>query len=298
MRLSILLIAAILLFSYSLMAQHSGGSSSGGSSGGSSAGSSGGGSHSSSSSGGGYSGGGGGHVSGESSTSSGGHSSSGAPSHESGSHNSSRGTNSALASHSGERNFISTETRQNRLLNPNSQLRTAQPEKRTFFSFLRHPFRKPLTKSAVYLPRPICPKGHCDFCPPGVLRMGSACVGGTVPLYQNNYCFQGHGWIGGSCLAHNTFLADCSAVRLAMERQAQRMQTAESIRQSACLSGGSAACSTADQDWQSEQSLYRTWADRYRRCRSSAFAYRFTGLGYPGSGRGASFDPLRLDLDY
>lgn len=276
MRLSSLSLAALLLIPSLMLAQHSSGGGSSGSSGG---GSSGGGSHSSSSGGSSYSG---------SSHSSGG----GSASHGS----ASRGSNSAMFSRSSERSSASNEAR---LHQPTavSQARTVQPEKRSFFSFLRHPFHKPGPKHFVYsLRRPVCPNGHCGVCPVGQVRMGNTCIGGVVPRYTN-YCSRGELWSGGSCLLHTNFLADCSGLLSALQRQEQRVQAAESVRQSACINGATAECSGATRERESEENLYQSLDLRYRRCQASAGNAYF--LGTHASSTHASslwIDPVRADL--
>jgi hypothetical protein len=280
MRLSSLSFATLLLIPSLMLAQHSSGGGSGGSSGG---GSSGGGSHSSSSGG-----------SSSSSSSGSSHSSGGG----SGSHGSaSHGSSSAMFSRSGERTSASNEAH---LHQPSavSQARTVQPEKRSFFSFLRHPFHKPEPKHFVYgLRRPVCPNGHCSVCPGGQVRMGNTCIGGVVPRYTNNYCSREEIWRGGSCLLNTNFLADCSGLLLALQRQEQRVQAAESVRQSACMNGGAPECSGATRERESEENLYQSLEMRYRRCQASAGNAYFLG-GHTSSARPSSLwiDPSRADL--
>ena len=279
MRLSGLSFAALLLIPSLMLAQHSSGGGSGGSSGG---GSSGGGSHSSSSGG-----------SNQPSSSGSSHSSAGS----SGSHGSaSHGSSSAMFSRSGERSSAPNEAH---LRQPSaaSQVRTIQPEKRSFFSFLRHPFHKPEPKHVVYvLHRPICPKGHCGVCPGGQLRMGNTCIGGVVPRYTN-YCSRDDLWRGGSCLLNTNFLADCSGLLVALQRQEQRVQAADSVRQSACMNGATPECSGATRERESEENLYQSLEMRYRRCRASAGNAYFLG-GHASSVHASRLwiDPSRADL--
>ena len=302
MRLSILSLAAVVLLSSFVLAQHSSGG--GGNSGGSSAGSSGVGSHSSSSGGGSYSSGsGGGHASGGGYSSGGGHNSGGNHvSNGAGSRGSSspspasRGTGSAMFSRSDRRTSIANETRTNRSLSHSSQLRTAPPEKRSFFSFLRHPFRRPQSNHVADLRHYICTNEHCNFCPVGQVRMGNACIGGVVPRYDN-YCSRDELWSGGSCLLHTYFLPDCSGLLMALQRQEQRVQAADSIRQSACMNGATPECLGATRERESEENLYQSLESRYRRCQTSAGNAYFLG-GHASSGHASSLwiDPSRLDL--
>ncbi len=175
MRLSGFVIAAVLFVSATLLGQHTSGAG-GSSSGGSSSGAS----HSS------YSGG----------------SSSSASSHSS----------SSSASH-----IASTGAAASRL-SPSAKLpstkENAAPEKKGFFSSLRHPFRKPVQRAEFR--RPVrCLKEPCAVCPPGESRNGNgACV------VANNGCAAGQSWNGFACGTQYWF-NDCRALadQLAAERQ-------------------------------------------------------------------------------
>jgi len=172
MRLSGLAVAAILLFSSVVVAQHSsgGGGSSGGSSGS-------GGSHSN------YSGGG---------SSSGG----------SATHSASPGSRAYRSSHQTSGSNAAPAIRERGIARVPSQ-----PEKRTFFSFLRHPFSKPQPKSEANLRRRICAKGPCPVCPAGqAYGKNGACVASP----QGNLCRTGEYWSGGGCVLFANFLANCS----------------------------------------------------------------------------------------
>src|SRR5215469_14248492 len=212
MRLSGRSFAAILLLSSLALAQHSSGGGSGGGGGSSGGGSHGGGGSSAGSSGhsgGGHSpgGSGGGHLSGGGSHDSGGASTHGGSSRSGGSSSSSavasrsgpRGTEASLASPSGEPIGA-------------LQLRTVAPEKRTFVSFLRHPFRKPEPKTVVVIRPPGCLQRPCRICPIGQVRSGGGCVGARVPLYQHDVCSHRLIWAGSACLAQTPFVDQCSAL--------------------------------------------------------------------------------------
>jgi hypothetical protein len=239
MRLSSVVVAVILFFSPAVLAQHSsggGGSSSSGSSGGSShsssgGGSSGGSSHASSSSGG-------------SNHSAGTHSSAG--SHSSNAHNS--GSNSSShnsAASSGSRLNV-PPARSGTVLSRGDNTRTtrepggkpvqaknaasaktAQPARKGFFSFLRHPFHKSPKPAEADLRRPVCkgkdckkptPKppapapvfaesdlrrpicrGKACQCPSGETpgKNGGCVVAPTI----NGPCAAGQSSIGGACVA-------------------------------------------------------------------------------------------------
>jgi hypothetical protein len=137
MRLSGLSLAAILLISSAVWAQHSSGGGGGSSAGGASGGGSHGGGGGSSSSGGSS----GGHGPGGSG---GGHSSGGTVSHGSSFRGTSAGgTNSIVTGREAAPNHPLHG------LNLAAELRPAPPEKRSFFSILRHPFHRPERKVPV-----------------------------------------------------------------------------------------------------------------------------------------------------
>ncbi len=336
MRLSGLSLTAVLLFASFTLAQHSssssssGGSSSGGSSG---SGSSGGGSHSSSSGGSSYSGGssgGGSHSSGGGYSSSGGHSA-GSGSGSTGNHGSgsvhpsggvsvsggsgSHGKNEHGSTLVNSRNGMESSPSKVRPIHePKSGVpeRAVVPEKRSFFTFLRHPFRKPpprvVAHPALYLPRPVCPKGKCaPVCPVGQVRSGRAC---STPVVQvcvagqtwnhscRDECSHREIWNGGSCLYHTRFLDSCFAQRAALERQAQRVQAAEAARRNACANGPAQECSEATGTWQSEENLRRNLLARYQQCQTrsmSTYSARYRLSPYDST---LWLDSLRFNEDF
>lgn len=301
MRLSGLSLAVILVASPAVFAQHSSG---GGSSGGSSSG--GGGSHGSSSSGS-SSGGGSSHSGSTSSGGSGsnhvsqggGHSYSGggSVSHSSTAH----GSNSTASSHtSGDRQKASSlhsseqrSIRESTLRNPT---RIEQPQKRTFFSFLRHPFRRPPPKSIANIRRPACFRGHCAAgCPIGQVAAGGVCVAARV-RFEHNTCSPFKVWSGGACLQGTRFLDDCSALRRSMEQQQARMRAAESAKQNACSSGSAQECSDASSAFSSEENLYQSFQARYQQCQQRSLrGYLFPGHNLSGFGPGLMFDLMGVD---
>jgi hypothetical protein len=313
MRLSGLCAATLFLLSSFLLtpwalAQHSN-SSSGSSSSSSSGG--GGGSHSSSSGGSSSSGssGGGSHSSSSSSSSSGGHSSNSSSAGHSSSGGSSAHGTSARGSNSGSasavspaRGFRSTESKtQSAIREPSGTLRepAVQPEKRGFFSFLRHPFHKPEPepKPGADLRHRVCFTGPCPVCPPGA--RGGACGGGTVVLHNSRHTCSGSAiWSGASCVLQTHYLDDCSGLRSMMERQAQRMQAAESIQRSACAAGPSQECAETSSSFAGEQNLYRSLQQRYQQCRMQT-GHSFPLRSFAGpNGSGQFFDPSRFDARY
>jgi hypothetical protein len=98
-------------------------------------------------------------------------------------------------------------------------------------------------------------------------------------------------------LLQTRFVDDCSGLRFAMERQAQRMQAAESAQQSACASAATQECSDLTNTSLSETSLYRALQSRYRQCRQSITAYPFGGTAVWSYASGLSFDALVTDWD-
>jgi hypothetical protein len=287
MRLSSLSLAAVLICSAAAFAQHSsgGGGSSGGSSGGS-----GGGSHGSS----------GGSAAG---SSTGSHSSGGSAAHGSSTSQGARGHNSSSASsHSSAHLSRSSPARTNSAPGAGVRAKFEPSGRRSFFSFLRHPFRKPEPKTdrkpkiAADLRRPICFKGPCLICPAG--QANGVCAGLVVD-HRRNLCSTREIWSGGACLLQTSFLDDCSGMRLALEQQAQRMQAAEGARQSACSAGSREECSDRAGRAQSETSLYETLQARYRMCqRRSRTAYPFSGPGGSSYSPGLRFDRLARDVNY
>jgi len=322
-RLSGLSLTAVLVFSSFMLAQH--GSSAGGSSGSSSSSSSGGGSHSGFSGGSSYSGGssGGSHSSGSGSSHSG---SSGG--HSAGSGHSSGGKSISNGSASrGKNEHGSHVTSRNRMEGSASKLvhpihepksgvaqRAVLPEKRNFFSFLRHPFRKPPrkvgAKPALYLPRPICPKGRCaPPCPVGQVRSGGACTPSVAPVCVPGQIWNGiscgydqcsHGaiWNGSNCFSHTRFLDNCLSLRMSVERQAKRVQAAEAARQSACANGPAPECSQATAAWQSEDNLRQNLLGRYQRCQMQSVSSYSSQYGRSPYESTLWFDSLRFNADF
>jgi hypothetical protein len=302
MRLSGLCLATLFLLSSWVLAQHSNSSSGSASSGGGGSHSSSGGSSSSGSSGGGS------HSSSSSSSSPGGRSSSSSSAGHGSNGSSTAHGNNARVSSSGSasavspaRGLRSTESiARSAIREPNGTLHApvAHPEKRGFFSFLRHPFHKPApkpeSKPVADLRHRICFTGPCRLCPPGA--QGGPCRAGTVVLHRSRPTCSGSAvWTGNPCVLGTHYLDDCSGLRSMMERQAQRMQAAESIRQSACAAGLSSECSEATTSWQSEQNLNSSLQQRYHQCRMQlGRTLPLRSFDMP-SGSGRFFDSPRFD---
>jgi hypothetical protein len=276
----LLAFAVILFFSSNTVAQHSGG---GGSSGGSSSGSG---------------GGGGSHGGGSSSSGSsgGGHSSGGSSSHGSsggsGGHSSSSGSPS---SHVGPSHSSGAHP----VREPNSGMRSKTvPEKRGFFSMLRHPFRKPQPepepKLMVDLRLPICFRGPCKVCPTGLAR-GGGCGGAVVARYAHNACDTGRN--GSACL-QNHFPYDCNAERVALDRQQRRMNAALAAQKSACSTGSGQDCSDRTSAAQNETSVYRTLQAQYRACQERSIGVNPFSHTVSGHFHGLSSYPLDFDLEF
>lgn len=244
MRRSSLTVAVVLLFSAVVFAQHSGG---GGSSGGSSGG--GGGSH-----------GGGG----SSGASSGGHSG--------GSSSSSHASASSGSASHGKSGTTPPSTHQSNVRGSSIRVphgeaaKAVRPEKRSFFSILRHPFRRQ-EKPVTDLRRRVCLNGPCVVCPAGQVSNGrGGCAGGFVANNHWEQCSRAGIWVGDGCLAHTSFLDQCEGLRMAMSQQASRMQRAESTRQAACASGATQECTEQTARSQSEASLFQTFQGKYQQC--------------------------------
>jgi hypothetical protein len=282
---SSLVVAAALLYSSAVLAQHSsGGGGGGGSHGGSS--SSGGGSHSSS-------------TSGSSSHSASSHGASGASAHSSGSSGANVKATSGTPHSTANRSLVKESkpepSRSIREPNENAQLKPeSKSEKKGVFSFLRHPFRKHHPTPVAI--RPICPTGVCRVCPPGLARVGGACIGGLLVRHHHDVCSAGEIWSGGACLFQTHFVDDCSGARLAMERQANLMDTAESARQNACTTGPTEMCMGLASRAESEASLYRTLEQRYQQClRRTGTASSYGGRTLPTGRANPTFDRLGVD---
>ncbi len=306
MRLSSVVVAVVLLLSSVVFAQHSsggGGGSSGGSSGGGSHASSGGsspGASSSHSSSGGSSGGGSSHAA-SSHLSGGGSGSSSAhiPTHNSGS-----SSHSSSAASARSRSNVSSHA---------AAEKTAQPGKRSFFSFLRHPFRRsepkptesdlrhpvckgqdckkpapkpPETVALVEsdLRRPVC-KGKACACPPGEVQgknggcvaaptNNSACAAGEVCAASARECSANTDWNGTSCVARQ---GDCATINALAASVASEVRAAKAQMQSVCSSSSAQECS-------GEKQNYDGAVERYRMLMNEA----------PANCRSLLLDPLSL----
>ncbi len=301
MRLPSLCVAAVLLLSVVTFAQHSSGGGGGGSSGGSSGGRGGshggssGGSSSSASSG-------GGHSSGGSGSSSSAHSSGGSSSHGSSGHSSIATPTSTHSGVNNSRPVSNAHTNHEPSVREpitGARVRTETPEKRSFFEFLRHPFRKPepKAKTVTDLRRPVCLRGPCAVCPPGQAH-ADGCGGAFYIRHQRSHCTSGEIWNGGECLLQTQFLDSCNGLRMAMQRQEQRLRVAESQQQNACAADSTQFCLDSTSAAQSEAGFYRTLQERYQRCMQRSVSYPFAGFGYGGYSAGRLFEPFDLQFNY
>ena len=303
MRLSSVVVVVVFLFSSVIFAQHSSGGG-----GGSSGGSSGGGSHASS----------GGSSSGSSSHAS----SSGSGSSHSASSHSSAGSGGSASAHSSTHHpgpssqgssAVAKGSRSN-LLSHSAAAKTAQPGKRSFFSFLRHPFRrsepkptesdlrKPVCKgedckkpapeppgtSALVesdLRRPVC-KGKACACPPGEVQgknrgcvaaptNNSPCAVGQVCADSAHQCSANAYWNGTTCVARQT---DCATINARAASMASEVRAARAQMQSACSNDSSA------QKCGGEKQNYDGAVERYRMLMNAA----------PANCRSLVPDPLSL----
>jgi hypothetical protein len=92
-----------------------------------------------------------------------------------------------------------------------------KPEKKSFVTFLKHPFKKP--KSVADNKRPPCRKEPCPVCPPGESRQGKGACG---PVFANNFCGAGQLWNGFTC--GQTWWEDCQALAHELAAERQQMQ--------------------------------------------------------------------------
>ncbi len=167
-------------------------------------------------------------------------------------------------------------------------------EHKGFLGVLRHPFRKsePVREVKIVGQRrhpPFCKGSHCPVCPAG--RAGCGYL-----YHERSACSSRELWNGGFCLLQTQFLDNCSGLRMALQRQQQRMAAAESIRKSACAAG-SPDCTSATTAWQSEENLHRTLSVRYMQCQRQSTG-AMGGSGFRGYGLRTSFDPLRAESNY
>ena len=276
------LLALILVFTVPAFTQHSSGG--GGSSGGGSSSGGGGGSH-------GGSGGGGSSGGGHSSGGSGGGSSHGASSHGASSHGSSSHASSggSSASHS--------NLRSGHELRGGQEGKSAQPEHRGFFAFLRHPFRKPEPRPVVDLRHRVCPGGLCKPCPVGEVSNGR---GGCTSAYvaSNRLFCSALSPLNAAnaCPVQTSFRGDCSAELMAIQQQAQRVRTAEMNRNAACSADPAQECSSLTTVFESESRLYRVMEDRYAQCRQRMFDSYIRGrYGFGNSSQDLRFDSFWID---
>jgi len=159
-----------------------------------------------------------------------------------------------------------------------------QPEKRAFFSFLRHPFKKPQPKTEADLQRGICSKkGPCPVCPAGQTAGKN---GACVPLPQLLLCRTGEYWNNGGCVGFVTFLANCRFDpdgELMAARK--RMQAAKRSMEALCSQDPAGhECSEENVVYQSAVDLYRqrqkSHVRAYEECQPSWVFFSPFGLSY------------------
>ncbi len=174
----------------------------------------------------------------------------------------------------------------------------SQPEKRAFFSFLRHPFKKPQPKTEADLQRRICAKkGPCPVCPVGQTAGKN---GACVPSTQALLCRTGEYWNNGGCVGFVTFLANCSLdPNGELMAARKRMEAAKRSMEALCSQDPAGhECSEENVFYQSAVDLYRQRQEShvraYEECPPSWFFFSPFGL-YSGSlilPVGLYFDPL------
>jgi hypothetical protein len=266
MRLSGLVVVALLL-STSLFAQHSsgsGGASSGGYSGGSSSSGS---SHSSSS----YSSGSSG-----SSSSHTGSSGSNAGSGGSGSSSSSRArsdrgrTQPEITSPNGH-NPPSTErapTGSNGRTHSPESPSGSKPEKKSFFWFFRRKKQEPKSSSKSEFRFPVrCKKGeNCPVCGGGKYPSNAGTCVYQAQVTTVDSCPRGQPWNGFGC--GRLYLADnCGGLGTQVEMQKQRVQTTLTTQQQSCSQDTtSRACADGQRQYDSANQLYERLQRQYNEC--------------------------------
>jgi hypothetical protein len=166
------------------------------------------------------------------------------------------------------------------------------PEKRTFFSLLRHPFRKPQPKTEADLQRGICGKKRpCPVCPAGQTAGKN---GVCVPSPQLP-CRTGEYWNNGGCVVLVNFLANCSLDpdgELMAARK--RMEAAKRSMEALCSQDPAGnECSEENVFYQSAVNLHRQRQEShmrdYEECQRSWSFFSPFGLSY-----GLLFSPLGL----
>lgn len=243
MRFSSLLVAAFLLVSAILLAQHSAGAGASSSAGSASSGAS----HSAA-------------VSTSSSSSSVSHSSSSSPSHV------------AHASGGAPHPTLSTKSAPT---SPASTAKHSEPEKRGFRSFLRHPFKKPVPVETAEFKRP-CWKEPCPVCPPGGARNGRCGV-------QTHVCQPGQYWNGLACGVQYLPNEDCRALAARLAQQEQRMRSLVGAQQQACSSDpDSAECGNLRTQSAGESVLHEQLRRQYEQCLLHARSYAFRSSFHAG----------------
>lgn len=256
MRFSGLVIAAILLVPATLFSQHTSGAS--GSSSPSSSSTSVSSSSSSSSSG--------SHASGSSSSASSGGSRGSSSASSGGSRGSNSGGSHSSASSASSHNSNSSASHvtSKRGTPPPAPPSTrsastkehATPEKKSVFSFFRHPFRKPKPVQSAKVKRPVpCRKKPCSVCPPGesLNRKGVCAAPPVVIAHDRNQCRAGTAWNGVTCADY--YEDPCASARMAVEE----LRGIQAQMESACASNSSGQeCSDLKQRYEQAQQSYES----------------------------------------
>jgi hypothetical protein len=142
-----------------------------------------------------------------------------------------------------------------------STTKPAQPEKRGFFSFFRHPFRRPEPKpKPEFKPaepdlRAACKHEPCAVCPPGrSMGKNGGCGVATPPVTMaRTECRAGMLWNGVTC--GNT--TDCAVFASRAAALANELRGIKGEMQTACSSNSSAQCSEVTLRYYGAVSQYR-----------------------------------------
>lgn len=91
---------------------------------------------------------------------------------------------------------------------PEPEKKDQAPEKKGSHFFFRHHFRKrkPVQSAAIKPPAP-CKKEPCAVCPPGEARKGTGACAVPAAMVANNRCLPGQPWNGAACVANGS---DCA----------------------------------------------------------------------------------------
>jgi hypothetical protein len=163
----------------------------------------------------------------------------------------------------------------------------AAPEKKSFRSFLRHPFKKPSPVQTAELKRPRCRKEPCAVCPPGESRHGK---GGCVSSVVASDCQPGQFWNGFACGTRYR-VNDCSALAAQLAQHKRQMRSAMTAQQQSCsYDSASQECDGLRGQSGGESLRHRQLQEQYDQCVALERAALDAGVQIP-----VPFTPGRRD---